>query len=78
MKRGEWRPNHMLNLTDPTLVPLVARYRAWVEEQNRPTREPRSTVPGEFLRSTNRHVPTFFGFLDWCVREGIEAPKGGV
>ncbi len=96
----------MLNLTDPTLAPLVARYRAWVEEQNAQgwkewekqcieacrqydyeetlqeyrdsqayglsKRLPRHYSPGLYFPSR----PTYQGFLDWCIREGIEAPKG--
>lgn len=96
----------MTNLTDPTLAPLVARYRAWVEEMNKQgwkewekqcvearrqydealqecreyqkyglfKRLPRHYSPGLFFPSK----PTYQGFLDWCIREGIEAPKGGV
>ena len=68
----------MLHLTDPQLAPLVARYRAWVETQNTPPSKPKNRVTGELLRSINRHVPTYFGFLDWAIREGIDVPKGGV
>lgn len=67
----------MPNLTDPQLAPLVARYRAWVEKQNMPPSKPKNRATGQLLYSVNRQVPTYFGFLDWAIREGIEVPKGG-
>ncbi len=94
----------MLNLTDPTLAPLIARYRAWVEAENKkceklwedacletsrqyevalyeeqerkrcglPSYPPRRNSPGLFFPNK----PTYRSFLDWCIREGIEVPKG--
>ncbi len=58
----------MLNLTNPKTAPLIARYRAYVEEQNR-------CIGAEFYAYYNRHVATYQGFLDWCIREGIETKQ---
>jgi hypothetical protein len=105
----------MLNLTDPALAPLVARYRAWVEAENqrqeaeneqankkiselmqpyeeRRTRyearpgwlkaiTPPPSIPRMSMLFPLPHLtvtPTYQGFLDWAIREGIEVPKGGV
>jgi len=72
----------MTNLTDPTLAPLVARYRAWVEAENKKAhhnweREAGITGYKEYEPPCPMS-PTYQGFLDWCIREGIEAPKGEV
>jgi len=70
----------MLNLTDPTLAPLVVRYRAWVEAKNKAIYHAWEREVG--ITGYKRHepsepfFPTYQGFLDWCIREGIEVPKG--
>jgi len=70
----------MLNLTDPQLAPLVARYRAWVEEWYRKLYdiwEHEVGITGyKRYEPPEPFPPTYQGFLDWCIREGIEAPKG--
>ena len=98
----------MLNLTDPALAPLVARYRAWVAAENKERekrwedaccdarreydaamKEYEAAGPSaswlSFPLSSHYSAgfffpdkPTYQGFLDWCIREGIEVPKGGV
>ncbi len=99
-----------LNLTDPTLAPLIARYRAWVEAENKKramqyaayqSRDQQQyeeelakykalawwkkwidSEPEEeyswvrYWRDSLDQGMTLVsgqGFLDWCVREGIEA-----
>lgn len=87
----------MLNPTDPTLAPLVARYRAWVEAENQHINQ-QNQVAYEKNRASYNNTswllrliafmpleppiydtqPTYQGFLDWAIREGIEAPKGNL
>lgn len=97
----------MIDLTDPQLAHLVARYRAWVEEENRKAgdyRHKQNTSNDEeydvaskayaelpwwkrlvslrpvhkghiFIVEVNWKTVTAQGFLDWCIREGIEVPE---
>ncbi len=58
----------MLDLTDPKLAHLVARYRAWVREQNTLMRD-------KYADNPPIYYATYSSFLDWCVREGIEVPE---
>ena len=99
----------MLNLTDPTLAPLVARYRAWVAEQQvqmtKQYEDNRKAVMDRYYASVDAYNSlswwqkrtatrpaypswTDWGyppqlkmswerFREWCIREGIEVPKGG-
>lgn len=65
----------MINLADPKLAHLVARYRAWVEAQNQRRQAPQKTMPGEDMQSVTLIAPSFLGFMDWLIREGVQ-PEG--
>lgn len=100
----------MTNLTDPQLASLVARYRAWVAEQqisiNKHYEENRKAALDRYYASVDAYNnlswwrkrrayrPAYPSWVDWgnknqiemnwerfqnwCLREGIEDPKGGV
>jgi hypothetical protein len=63
-----------LDLTNPKLARLIARYRAIIAEKNQRYWDWKNLTPGEDRYEVA--IVNYKGFLDWCIREGIEAPKG--
>jgi hypothetical protein len=66
----------MTNLTDPKLAHLVARYREWVAEHNTKEEQAfRRDVHFDPYERFRPYIPDYQGFLDWCVRKGLEVSE---
>jgi hypothetical protein len=65
----------MTDLTDPKLALLVARYREWVKKYNEHISFDEMRIAMDIGLPNPKISVTYQGFLDWCIREGIEVPQ---
>ncbi len=70
----------MLNLTDPTLAPLVARYRAWVEAGNEEPRKHNAVAVeiNKALHAERDRKIEEYKALSWYEKRGREKPRSHV